>query len=91
MHFGMLAQLPLLVWLGIAATLVLPFFLPRFGMVIGVVGTIVGAVFCSNASNDEFARVIAHELGTAALMLSGLWLIVSCAGTIRGRVPAAAV
>jgi hypothetical protein len=92
MQFGMLAHAPLLVWLGLAITLVFPFHLPRFGMVVGALGTLAGALWCSNASTDQFARVIAHQLGTATLVVSGLWLVTACAGAVRGgRVTAAAV
>lgn len=92
MHFGMLAHAPLLFWLGFAITLVLPFHLPRFGMTVGALGTLAGSLFCMNDSADELARVIAHQLGTGALVVSGLWLLTACAGAVRGgRVTAAAV
>jgi hypothetical protein len=91
MEFGMVVHAPLLFWIGFAATLVLPFGLPRFGMVVGAIGTAIGAVFCANTNADVFARLITHELGTAALILSGLWLVTACVASIhRSRVRAVA-
>lgn len=85
MEFGIVANAPLLFWAGFAVSLILPFHLPRFGLVIGTIATVFGTVLCLNQNADAFAFHITRELGTAVLVCAGMWLFTACAALVLGH------